>query len=49
MEGFRQIIKDRSATACLIANLLTIAGTEVAVFAIAFYRFSLELLKVILL
>ena len=38
VEGFRQIIKSKSATACLIANLLTVAGTEVAIFAIAFYR-----------
>jgi MFS transporter, putative metabolite:H+ symporter len=38
VEGFRQIIKNRSAAACLIANLLTVAGTEVAIFAIAFYR-----------
>jgi predicted MFS family arabinose efflux permease len=38
VEGFRQIIKSRSATACLIANLFTVAGTEVAIFAIAFYR-----------
>jgi MFS transporter, DHA1 family, inner membrane transport protein len=37
-EGFRQIVKNKSATACLIANLLTIAGTEVAIFALAFYR-----------
>jgi MFS family permease len=38
VEGFRQITRSRSAAACLIASLLTIAGTEVAVFAIAFYR-----------
>jgi predicted MFS family arabinose efflux permease len=38
VEGFRQIVKNKSATACLIANLLTIAGTEVAIFAIAFYK-----------
>lgn len=37
-EGFRQIVKNKSATACLIANLLTIAGTEVAIFALVFYR-----------
>jgi MFS family permease len=37
-EGFRQIIRNKSATALLIANLLTIAGTEVAIFALAFYR-----------
>jgi DHA1 family inner membrane transport protein len=38
VEGFRQIFRSRSATAVIIANLLTIAGTEVAVFAISFYR-----------
>ncbi len=38
IDGFRHIIKNKSATACLIANLLTIAGTEVAIFAIAFYK-----------
>ena len=38
VEGFRQIARNRSATACLIASLLSIAGTEVAIFAIAFYR-----------
>jgi MFS family permease len=38
LDSFRLIIKNKSATACLIANLLTIAGTEVAIFAIAFYR-----------
>ncbi len=42
VEGFRQILKNRSATAVIIANLLTIAGTEVAVFAIAFYRIQFE-------
>ncbi len=38
MSGFKEIVKNKSATACIIANLLTIAGTEVAIFAIAFYR-----------
>ena len=38
VNGFKEIIKNRSATACIIANLLTVAGTEVAIFAIAFYR-----------
>jgi len=41
LEGFKQIAKNKSATACLIANLLTIAGTEVAIFAIAFYQTQL--------
>jgi predicted MFS family arabinose efflux permease len=36
--SFRQIFTNGSATACLISNILTIAGTQVAVFAIAFYR-----------
>ena len=40
IEGFRQILKNRSAAACLIANLLTVAGTEVAIFALAFYRIN---------
>jgi predicted MFS family arabinose efflux permease len=38
IDGFKQILKNKSATAVLIANLLTIAGTEVAIFAIAFYK-----------
>lgn len=38
VRSFRQIFTNRSATACLIANTLTVAGTQVAVFAIAFYR-----------
>jgi MFS family permease len=40
LESFKQILKNRSASACLIANLLTVAGTEVAIFAIAFYRIN---------
>jgi MFS family permease len=38
VEGFRQIAKNKSAIAVLIGNLLTIAGSEVAIFALAFYR-----------
>ncbi len=38
ISGFKELIKNKSASACIIANLLTIAGTEVAIFAIAFYR-----------
>jgi predicted MFS family arabinose efflux permease len=38
VEGFRHIAKNKSAMAVLIGNLLTIAGTEVAIFALAFYR-----------
>ena len=35
---FKTIFTDRSATASLIASILTVAGTQVAVFAIAFYQ-----------
>jgi predicted MFS family arabinose efflux permease len=38
VRSFKQIFTNRSATACLIASTLTIAGTQVALFAIAFYR-----------
>jgi predicted MFS family arabinose efflux permease len=38
VRSFKQVFTNRSATACLIANILTVAGTQVAVFAIAFYR-----------
>lgn len=36
--GFKQILMNKSAAACLIASALTVAGTQVAIFAIAFYR-----------
>ncbi len=36
--SFRQIFTNRSATALLVVNILTNAGTQVAVFALAFYR-----------
>jgi predicted MFS family arabinose efflux permease len=38
LKSFKEILKNRSATACLVANILTVAGTQVAIFAIAFYR-----------
>lgn len=38
LQNFRIIFMSRSATACLIANVLTVAGTQVAVFALAFYQ-----------
>ena len=44
-EGFRQILTNRSATACLIATLLTLCHGQIGIFAIAFYRnrFSMPL------
>jgi MFS family permease len=38
IDAFKTIIKNRSGLFCVIANLFTVAGTEVAIFAIAFYR-----------
>jgi predicted MFS family arabinose efflux permease len=38
MRSFKQVFTNRSATACIVASLLTVAGTQVAIFAIAFYR-----------
>jgi len=38
LSSFKQILTNRSATACLVANILTVAGTQVAVFALAFYQ-----------
>ncbi|NLE05019.1 MAG: MFS transporter [Crenarchaeota archaeon] len=38
LESFRKITKTRSAIACLVANLFIVQGSEVAVFALAFYR-----------
>lgn len=43
LQPFRAIFRNRSATACLVASILTVAGTQVAVFAIAFYRNVFEL------
>jgi MFS transporter, DHA1 family, multidrug resistance protein len=37
-ESMKLILKNKSALACLIASLLTVAGGQVAVFAMAFYR-----------
>ncbi len=36
--SFKQIFTNRSATAVLIANILTVAGAQVAIWAVAFYR-----------
>lgn len=38
VRSFKQVLTNRSATACLIASLLTVAGIQVTVFALAFYR-----------
>jgi predicted MFS family arabinose efflux permease len=38
VRSFKQVFTSRSAIACLVASTLTIAGTQVAGFAIAFYR-----------
>ena len=38
VRSFKQVFTNRSATALLVASLLTVAGTQVAIFAIAFYR-----------
>jgi DHA1 family bicyclomycin/chloramphenicol resistance-like MFS transporter len=37
-DGFRQILRNKSALACLITTLLTLAQGQIAIFAIAFYR-----------
>ncbi|MCJ7559769.1 MFS transporter [Candidatus Bathyarchaeota archaeon] len=38
VRSFKQIFTNRSATACLVASMLSVAGSQIAVFAIAFYR-----------
>ena len=38
LKSLKQISKSKSATACLLASLLTFTGGELAVFAFAFYR-----------
>jgi predicted MFS family arabinose efflux permease len=38
LKGFKQILTNKSATACLFTNLLTVVSGQVAIFAIAFYR-----------
>jgi predicted MFS family arabinose efflux permease len=35
---FREILRNKSATACLAASILTVGGSGVAIFALAFYR-----------
>jgi predicted MFS family arabinose efflux permease len=42
-ESFKLIFKNKSAVACLVASLLTVAGGQVAIFAMAFYRTRFEL------
>jgi predicted MFS family arabinose efflux permease len=38
LSSLRLVFKNKSATACLIANILTVAGAQVAIFATSFYR-----------
>lgn len=38
IESFKLVLRNKSAMACLIASLLTVAGGQIAVFAMAFYR-----------
>jgi predicted MFS family arabinose efflux permease len=38
IQSFTRVFNCRSATACLIANVFTNAGTQVAVFALAFFQ-----------
>jgi predicted MFS family arabinose efflux permease len=45
IRSFKQVFTNKSATACLIANLLTNAGTQVAIFAIAFYQIQFAMPK----
>jgi DHA1 family 2-module integral membrane pump EmrD-like MFS transporter len=37
-ENFRQVLTDKSATACLASQVLAAAGSVVSIFGIAFYR-----------
>ena len=38
MESFRQVLKDKSATACLASQVLAAAGSMISIFGIALYR-----------
>ena len=40
LKSLKIVLSNRSAAACLAASILTVAGTQVGVFAIAFYRTS---------
>jgi predicted MFS family arabinose efflux permease len=50
-ESFRQVLKDRSATACLVGSILSTAGVQVGIFGVAFYRerFSLQMDFIVML
>jgi predicted MFS family arabinose efflux permease len=36
--GFRQVLTDKSATVCLVSQILASAGSVVSIFGVAFYR-----------
>jgi DHA1 family inner membrane transport protein len=38
VEGFKQVLTDKSATACLASSILAAAGSMSSIFGIAFYR-----------
>jgi DHA1 family multidrug resistance protein-like MFS transporter len=38
VESFKQILTDKSATACLAGSILSATGTQVGIFGVAFYR-----------
>lgn len=38
LKSFRQILANKSAVACLLTTLLTVASGQIAIFSIAFYR-----------
>ena len=42
-EGVRHIFTNKSATACLIATLLTLCQGQISIFAIAFYRIKFSM------
>jgi predicted MFS family arabinose efflux permease len=43
VEGFKKVLTNKSATSCLIVNLLTVVSGQVALFALAFYRIRFSL------
>jgi predicted MFS family arabinose efflux permease len=43
--SLKQIFKNKSARACLLASIFTVAGSQVAIFATAFYRTRFGLSK----
>jgi predicted MFS family arabinose efflux permease len=50
-ESFRQVFKDRSATACLAGSILSTAGVQVGIFGVAFYieKFSMTMDFIVIL